>query len=194
MELSPTKLQFDSYTLSLFFWANLCLLELDHPERWLIRCFSPAVTARKFGNQDNWLPQLQSFPFWMVQNPQFWWSGWTAEWSPPCCYWKHSQVHRSKLLNSSYEVVLNTLTGQTSSSRRKLKISLHCSLCPHCPSPRNTLYKQYATIHPPLRYWIFQKLFFVYTLKFIYGILFLSMGLSSILWLFWSMLSCTVQL
>ena len=76
---------------------------------------------------------------WKFQNPQFWWSGWTAEWSPPCCYWKHSQVHRSKLLNSGYEVVLNTLTGQTSSSRRKLNISLHCSLCPHCPSPRNTL-------------------------------------------------------
>ena len=49
----------------------------------------------------------QSFPYSHFKIPKFWWWVWTAEWSPPCCYWKCLALHVcSKLLNSSYEFLL----------------------------------------------------------------------------------------
>ena len=156
MEFSPTKLQFNSYTMSLFFWANLCLLELDHPERWLIWCFSPAVTACKFGNQDNWLLQLQSFPFGSFKIPSF-----------------DDQVGQ---LNDPHLVAIENIHKFTATSCWTLAMKLywipllvkphlaggnlkslytvHC--VPTAPLP-GTLSKQSATIHPSLPYWIFQK-------------------------------------
>ena len=96
----------------------------------------------------------------------------------------------SKLLNSSYEVLLNTLTGPTLSSRSTNQNL--CTLFTVSPLPHSkehflfqSTFKQYATIHPSLPYWIFQKLLLYLHIQV------LLMGLSSILWLFWPMLSCS---
>ena len=144
--------------MSLFFWANLCLLELDRQERWLIWCFSSAVTARKFGNQDNWLLQLQSFPFGSFKIPSF-----------------DDQVGQ---LNDPHLVAIENIHKFTAPSCWTLAMNLywipllvkphlgggnlnslytvHC--VPTAPLP-GTLSKRYAIIHPSLPYWIFQKLF-----------------------------------
>jgi len=63
--LFAAKLQFHSYA---FFKADLCLLELEHQERWLLWCFSPAVTPYI---QDDWLLLLQSFALRSFKIPKF---------------------------------------------------------------------------------------------------------------------------